>query len=72
MSAYLLLLASHKQTLEHKYSHLRTPVFFYTRQRISQHERRQDSLPVKQLLERMKTEFRDAISYQQDKAKKYL
>ena len=32
----------------------------------------EDSLPVKQLLERMKTEFRDAISYQQDKVKKYL
>lgn len=32
----------------------------------------EDSLPVKQLLERMKTEFKDAISYQQDKAKKYL
>jgi len=32
----------------------------------------EDSLPVKQLLERMKTEFKDAVSYQQDKAKKYL
>lgn len=32
----------------------------------------EDSLPVQQLLERMKTEFRDAISYQQEKAKKYL
>ena len=32
----------------------------------------EDSLPVQQLLERMKTEFKDAVSYQQDKAKKYL
>ena len=32
----------------------------------------EDTLPIKQLLERMKTEFRDAISKQQDKAKKYL
>ena len=32
----------------------------------------EDTLPVKQLLERMKTEFREAISKQQVKAKRYL
>ena len=32
----------------------------------------EDTLPVKQLLERMKTEFSGAISRQQDMAKKYL
>jgi nitronate monooxygenase len=32
----------------------------------------EDSLPIKELVKRMKTEFGDAISKQQDIAKKYL